>query len=136
MKVLLVGNGGRESALAWKIAQSSKLTHLYVSPGNAGTHQFGLNLNYKDFEIEKLLNFAINNQIDLTVIGPEIPLDLGIVDLFKSHGLKIFGPSKICAQIESSKSFAKKIMQKRNIPTASSKLFSNPNDAYEYVRKF
>ena len=76
MKVLLVGNGGRESALAWKIAQSSKLTHLYVSPGNAGTHQFGLNLNYKDFEIEKLLNFAINNQIDLTVIGPEIPLDL------------------------------------------------------------
>ncbi len=136
MKVLLVGNGGRESALAWKIAQSSKLTHLYVSPGNAGTNQFGLNLNYKDFEIEKLLDFAINNQIDLTVIGPEIPLDLGIVDLFKSHGLKIFGPSKICAQIESSKSFAKKIMQKRNIPTASSKFFSNPNDAYDYVTKF
>ena len=136
MKVLLVGNGGRESALAWKIAQSPKLSHLYISPGNAGTQQFGLNLNYRDSEIEKLLEFAINNQIDLTVLGTELTIDLVIVDLFKENGLKIFGPSQICAQIESSKSFAKQIMQKRNIPTADSKLFTNPKEAYEYVEDF
>ena len=114
MKILLVGSGGREHALAWKLAKNSRVEKIYVAPGNGGTaiESKCENINIDVNDIDKLLKFAIGNNIDLTVVGPEDPLTRGIVDRFKEEGLKIFGPSEKAAQLEGSKSFSKKLKKK------------------------
>ena len=116
MKVLIVGGGGREHTLVWKIAQSPLVKKIYCAPGNAGISQLAECISIKDTDINGLLKFADKNQVDLTVVGPEGPLSNGIVDAFQSQGLKIFGPSQRAAEIESSKIFAKYVMDKYNIP--------------------
>ena len=112
MKILLVGSGGREHAIAWKINQSPKLQNLYIAPGNAGTRSIGTNVEISDTDIDGLKKFASANEIDLTIVGPEAPLALGIVDVFMEAGLPIFGPKAAAARLESSKSFAKNVMEK------------------------
>ncbi|MEN3037910.1 MAG: phosphoribosylamine--glycine ligase [Candidatus Kryptonium sp.] len=124
MKILVVGSGGREHALVWKIAQSEKVEKIYCAPGNAGISEIAETVQIKSEDLNSLLNFAIEKKIDLTVVGPELPLSLGIVDLFESHGLKIFGPRKLPAEIESSKVFAKNFMKKYGIPTANYETFT------------
>ena len=118
MKVLIVGSGGREHALVWKIGQSPKVDKIYCAPGNAGIAQQAECVAIKADNLDGLLAFAQQNQIDLTVVGPEVPLTMGIVDKFQEQGLKIFGPSGKAAEIEGSKTFAKDLMAKYNIPTA------------------
>ena len=133
MKVLIVGSGGREHAIAWAIRKTnSENLHIYVAPGNAGTLPFATNVNIQITEIVELATFAKENNIDLTIVGSETPLALGIVDIFTMNNLKIFGPSKNASQIESSKEFAKNIMNKANVPTADSITF----DSYEESIKF
>ncbi len=117
MRVLIVGSGGREHALAWKISQSPRLDKLYCAPGNGGTIALGENVPIKDSDISGLADFALKERIDLTVVGPELPLSLGIVDLFESKGLRIFGPNKKAAELEGSKVFAKQFMERHKIPT-------------------
>ena len=112
MKVLIIGNGGREHTIAWKLNQSSKVTEIHSTPINAGIAKFGTCTDIAVEDIESLLKYAQNNKIDLTVVGPEIPLSLGIVDTFEKNGLKVFGPSKAASRIESSKGFAKDLMFK------------------------
>jgi phosphoribosylamine--glycine ligase len=107
MKVLIVGSGGREHALGWKISQSPLLKKLYCAPGNAGTEEIAENVPIGPEDIQGLVNFADEEKIDLTVVGPEVPLTLGIVDEFEKKGLKIFGPNKNAAKLEGSKVFAK-----------------------------
>ena len=102
MKILVVGEGGRESAIVKKISDSPSITELYIAPGNGGTSKYATNINVKSDDIESLLNFAKNNNIDLTIVGPEIPLSMGIVDLFEKNNLNIFGPTKKASKIESS----------------------------------
>lgn len=133
MKILLVGSGGREHAIAWKINQSPKLEKLFIAPGNAGTKSIGTNVEISDTDIEALKNFALAREIDLTIVGPEAPLALGIVDVFVETGLPIFGPTASAARLESSKSFAKDVMEKWNIPTASYKAFQDPEKANSYL---
>jgi len=133
MKILVVGGGGREHTLVWKIAQSPLVEKIYCAPGNAGISQLAECISIKDSDIDALLKFADKNQIDLTVVGPEVPLSLGIVDAFQSQGLKIFGPSKKAAELESSKIFAKYLMDKYNIPTASYKKFDEHEQAKKYL---
>lgn len=133
MKILLIGSGGREHALAWKLSQSPLVEKLYIAPGNPGTSSVGENCVIPAEDIEGLKAFAIDKRIDLTVVGPELPLTLGIVDLFQEAGLKIFGPTKIAAEIESSKVFAKAIMKRHKIPTAFSKTFDNMAAAVDYA---
>lgn len=135
MKVLVIGKGGREHALAWKINQSPLVEKVYVAPGNPGIEEFGVNVNIKDNDIEGLVKFALEEKIDLTVVGPETTLALGVADAFEEKGLKIFGPKKDVARLESSKDFAKKIMEKYNVPTGAYKTFDNKKDALEYVNK-
>jgi phosphoribosylamine--glycine ligase len=135
MNILVIGSGGREHALAWKIAQSAKVGKIYCAPGNAGTAQIAENVNLKAEDLPGLLKFAKDKQIDLTVVGPEVPLVLGIVDLFESHGLKIFGPSQAAAQLEGSKVFAKNLMKKYNIPTADFLSFTDPTEAKRFIEK-
>ena len=137
MKVLVVGSGGREHALAWKIAQSNKVKEVVVAPGNAGTsHEPKVNNVDIDAEdIDTLLSFTQQNAVDLTVVGPEAPLVAGIVDRFADGGLRCFGPSKAAAQLEGSKSFAKDFLSKYNIPTAAYHSFTDINDAEQYLRK-
>lgn len=118
MKVLVIGNGGREHALAWKISQSARVNQIFIAPGNAGTATVGRNVPLKLGEVERLLSFAQQESIDLTVVGPDDVLAAGIVDLFEQAGLRIFGPCKEAAQLESSKSFAKRFMLRHGIPTA------------------
>ncbi len=112
MKILLIGSGGRESALAWKLSQSSKVDELFIAPGNAGTAEYGTNLQIAADNLLALNEFALKEKVDLTVVGPEIPLAAGIVDLFKKDGLKVFGPNKKAAQLESSKIFSKNLLKK------------------------
>jgi phosphoribosylamine--glycine ligase len=133
MKVLVIGNGGREHALVWKIAQSPQVNKIYCAPGNPGTASIAENIAISPMDFESLLRFARNNQIDLTVVGPEDPLVSGIVDLFSHEGLNIFGPDKNAAQLEGSKTFAKNLMQKYDIPTASYKSFTSAIDAKKYI---
>ena len=133
MNVLIVGNGAREHAIAWKVKQSNKVNRLYVTPGNGGTREVGDNLLVSSSDIPGLLALAKDHQIDLTIVGPEIPLDAGIVDAFQAEGLRIFGPSKLAARLESSKVFAKDLFKKYGIPTASSEAFSSSNAALAYV---
>ncbi len=134
MDVLLIGSGGREHALAWKLKQSPQLGKLYVSPGNAGTMHIAENVDIEATNIEKLAEFAIEKKIGLTIIGPENPLELGIVDLFISKGLNIFGPTKNAARIESSKAFSKQLMEEAGVPTAQFKTFTDERGAVEYVQ--
>ena len=135
MKILLVGSGGREHAIAWKINQSDKLEKLYVAPGNAGTRSLATNLDISDSDIQGLKNFALQEEIDLTIVGPEGPLALGIVDVFMESGLPIFGPTASAARLESSKSFAKAVMEKWGIPTASYETFNDPQKAIIYLEE-
>ncbi len=134
MKVLVVGGGGREHALVWKIAQSPLVERIYCAPGNPGTAKLATNIPVKVEEIDKLLGFAKSEGVDLTVVGPELPLSLGIVDLFREYGLKVFGPSRYAARIEASKAFSKDLMKKYDIPTAAYGVFTDIPAAEEFIR--
>jgi len=135
MKLLVVGSGGREHALAWKLAQSPRVQLVYVAPGNGGTAQDERLANVDITDIHELADFAEREQVALTVIGPEAPLAAGIVNVFRSRGLKVFGPSKEAAQLESSKDFAKAFMKRHGIPTAAYETFSDAAAAHAYVDK-
>lgn len=135
MKVLVIGSGGREHALIWKIAQSKLADKIFCIPGNGGISEIAECLEIKTIETERLLSFARKEKIDITVVGPEAPLVLGIVDEFTNYGLKIFGPTQNCARLEESKVFAKNLMAKYGIPTADFKVFDNTKSAKEYIEK-
>ena len=137
MKVLIVGGGGREHALAWKTAQSPKVEKIYVAPGNAGTAAESKteNVSIGAENISDLLTFAKENKIELTIVGPEAPLVLGIVDAFQNAGLRCFGPSKAAAQLEGSKAFTKDFLARHNIPTAAYGYFTNLDEATAYIKK-
>lgn len=135
MKVLIIGGGGREHALVWKLGQSEKVAQIFVAPGNAGTAVSAQNIPIKDSDIDELLNFAQEKQIDLTVVGPEVPLALGIVDAFQAAGLAIFGPTQAAAQLEASKAFAKAFMQDLGIPTAVSHTVTDYETAVGALRE-
>ena len=135
MKILVIGGGGREHALVWKIAQSPLVTKLYCAPGNPGTAALAENLPIGVDQLDKLLAFAYENKIDLTVVGPEQPHSLGIVDLFEAHGLKVFGPSQNAAYIEGSKAFSKDLMQKYNVPTAAYGVFTDQDEAAAFINR-
>ncbi len=134
MKILVVGSGGREHALVWKISQSPMVDKIYCAPGNAGTRTLAENVAINADDITGLADFAIQNDIDLTVVGPEAPLVAGIVDVFEEKGLTVFGPSKAAAQLEGSKLFSKTHMQKYNIACAKGKPFTDPAKAKIYAR--
>ena len=133
MKILVVGSGGREHALVWKISQSPKVTRLYCAPGSAAIGELAECVAGGPEQIEKLADFAGKEKIDLTVVGPELPLTLGISDLFESRGLRIFGPDKAAARLEGSKAFAKEILHQNNIPTASFGTFTDSASAKKYL---
>lgn len=133
MKILVVGGGGREHALAWKLAQSPKVQVVYVAPGNAGTALDKRMQNLPITQVKELAEFAQREKIDLTVVGPEAPLAAGIVDLFRAQGLRIFGPTQAAAQLEASKDFAKSFMQRHGIPTAEYQTFSDAAQAHAYA---
>ena len=139
MKILLVGSGGRENAIAWKITSSESFrstdSKLFCAPGNPGISQFAECINLKSDDIQSLFDFAERENIELTIVGPEIPLSLGIADKFRAHGLKVFGPDKAAAEIESSKLFAKQLMSSHNIPTAKFKYFrrTEKDEAAEFL---
>ncbi len=133
MKILVVGSGGREHALAWKLAQAAGVTQVFVAPGNAGTAREPKLENLPITDLNALADFATDNAVHLTVVGPEAPLAGGIVDIFRARGLKIFGPTKAAAQLESSKDFAKRFMARHNIPTAGFETFTDPAAAHDYV---
>ena len=135
MKVLVVGSGGREHALAWKIKQSPKASNIYCAPGNAGTAKIAENVNIAANDIDSLLKFVKKVGIELTVVGPEGPLVAGIVDRFKAEGLRIFGPDAFAAQLEGSKVFSKDIMRKLDIPTADFQVFTDADAAMDHVAK-
>jgi len=135
MKILIVGSGGREHALVWKISQSKRVTKIFAAPGNPGMKQLADLVDIKPASIIELADFAQEQKIDLTVVGPEQPLGLGIVDEFNSRNLKIFGPTQKAAMIETSKSFAKDFMRKNNIPTADFKVINSAAVALEYFQK-
>ncbi len=133
MKVLVIGGGGREHALAWKLAQSPKVQQVYVAPGNGGTARDKTLINVPISDVAQLREWAQANQIGLTVVGPEAPLAAGVVDEFLAHGLRIFGPTRAAAQLESSKAFSKAFMARHAIPTAEFETFTDPVAAHAYV---
>jgi phosphoribosylamine---glycine ligase len=133
LTVLLVGSGGREHALAWKLKQSARMGRLFIAPGNAGTKEVGENVPIEATAVDELLQFALENQVDVTIVGPENPLSLGIVDMFRAKGLVIFGPTKAAAQIESSKAFAKDLMREAGVPTAEYQTFKELEAAIRYA---
>ncbi|MEY4439743.1 MAG: hypothetical protein RIQ36_1207 [Pseudomonadota bacterium] len=133
MNVLVIGGGGREHALAWKIAQSNKVQKVFVAPGNGGTARDKRLDNIDITDVVALREFAQGNGIELTVVGPETPLAVGVVDEFRAHGLRIFGPTKAAAQLESSKAFSKAFMKRHNIPTAEYETFTDAQAAHDYV---
>lgn len=135
MKVLVIGKGGREHAIAHAVSRSSKVTAVYAAPGNPGMKSIATNVNISDSDVEGLVAFAKENQIDLTIVGPEHTLSLGVVDAFQKEGLKIFGPTKAAAQVESSKDFAKRIMMRHGIPTAAYATFDDKDAAVCYVKE-
>ena len=135
MKVLVIGKGGREHAIAHAVSKSKKVTAVYAAPGNPGMKQIATNVNISDSDVEGLVAFAKENQIDLTIVGPEHTLSLGVVDAFQKEGLKIFGPTKAAAQVESSKDFAKQIMMRHGIPTAAYATFDDKDAAVCYVKE-
>ena len=136
MKILVVGGGGREHAICWKLSNESDVEKIYCAPGNAGISSVAKCIDIQDSDIENLLKFAKENQIDLTIVGPEIPLVAGIVDAFEKEGLKIFGPNKECAQLEGSKAFSKDFMIRHNLPTAKYKEYTNLDEAISEIDSF
>ena len=136
MRILVVGGGGREHAICWKLNNESNVEKIYCAPGNAGISSVAKCIDIQDSDIENLLKFAKENQIDLTIVGPEIPLVAGIVDAFEKEGLKIFGPNKKCAQLEGSKSFSKDFMIRHNLPTAKYKEYTNLDEAITEIDSF
>lgn len=133
MNVLVIGGGGREHALAWKIAQSNKVQKVFVAPGNGGTARDKRLDNIDITDVVALREFAQSHGVELTVVGPETPLAAGVVDEFREHGLRIFGPTKAAAQLESSKAFSKAFMKRHNIPTAEYETFTDAQAAHDYV---
>ena len=136
MRILVVGGGGREHAICWKLSKEANVEKIYCAPGNAGISNVAECIDIGDSDIENLLKFAKENQIDLTIVGPEIPLVAGIVDAFEKEGLKIFGPNKECAQLEGSKSFSKDFMIRHNLPTAKYKEYTNLDEAITEIDSF
>lgn len=135
MKVLVVGGGGREHTLVWKLSQSPKVDKIFCAPGNAGISKLATCVEILPEDIQGLLSFAEKEKIDLTVVGPEVPLVAGIVDEFEMRGLKIFGPNKKAAQIEGSKVFSKNFMKKYDIPTAAFEVFEDLNKAVDFIKQ-
>jgi len=135
MKILVIGSGGREHALAWRLAQGAKVQKVFVAPGNPGTAQEDGVENVALTSIPELLAFAQSEDIYMTVVGPEAPLAAGVVDVFRAAGLRIFGPTKAAARLESSKDFAKAFMVRHNIPTAFYQTFSDLAGAHAFVEK-
>ena len=135
MNVLVIGGGGREHALAWKIAQSPRADRVFVAPGNAGTAIDAENVDIPAGDIERLIKFAKENNVSLTVVGPEVPLCAGITDAFKKEGLRVFGPSKEAAQLEGSKVFCKKLLRKADVPTADYQAFRSRESALIYLEE-
>jgi phosphoribosylamine---glycine ligase len=135
MNILVIGGGGREHALAWKIAQSPRVARVFVAPGNAGTARDDALANVALTAVDDLVAFARSEQIAFTVVGPEAPLAAGVVDAFRAAGLRIFGPTKAAAQLESSKDFAKAFMQRHGLPTAQYRTFTDAREAHAYVAK-
>ncbi|MFW6036057.1 MAG: phosphoribosylamine--glycine ligase [Halothermotrichaceae bacterium] len=135
MKVLVVGSGGREHVLTWKLTQSNKVDKVYTAPGNAGTEKIAENVNIDIMDLEGLIRFVKNEKIDMTFVGPEAPLVTGIVDRFKKEGLKVFGPTQDAAQLEGSKVFSKRLMKDYNIPTAEYEVFTEPQKAVTYIKE-
>jgi len=135
MRVLVVGSGGREHALVWKLSQSPEVDGLFCAPGNGGISQLAELVDIGAEDIESLAEFAETKDIDLTVVGPEAPLAKGVVDAFEKRGLRIFGPNKAAARLESSKAFAKNLMKKSHVPTAQFAVFDDPQAARAYVRQ-
>ena len=133
MRVLVVGGGGREHALVWKIAQSSQVEAMYAAPGNAGISEHAECVDIGAEDVDQLLRFARHRGIDLTVVGPEAPLVAGVVDRFQEAGLRVFGPAKEAAQLEGSKVFAKRLMREAHIPAAEFRVFDHPATAHEYL---
>ncbi|MBN2583377.1 MAG: phosphoribosylamine--glycine ligase [Planctomycetes bacterium] len=133
MRILIVGSGGREHALAWKIAQSPRVKKIFTAPGNPGTAQFGENVDIAVDDLESLLDFARREKIDLTVVGPERPLVAGIVDTFQAAGLRVFGPNAAAAQLEGSKSFCKQLLRHHAVPTAEYRIFKRVTDARKFI---
>ncbi|HSH36760.1 phosphoribosylamine--glycine ligase [Schnuerera sp.] len=136
MKVLVIGSGGREHALCWKIAESLKVSKIYCAPGNGGTKEIAENIDINPEEIDRLLDFALKENIDLTVVGPEGPLVMGIVDKFNEKGLNIFGVNKKAAQLEGSKAYAKSFMEKHNIPTGRYRKYTDIEEAMKGLDQF
>jgi phosphoribosylamine--glycine ligase len=135
VKILVIGSGGREHALAWKLKQSPAVDRIFCAPGNAGTAQLGENVAIGASDLAALARFAKQNSIDLTVVGPDDPLALGIVDLFAAQGLPVFGPNKTAARLESSKIFGKELMRKNEIPTAAARTFTDSNEALNFLEE-
>src|SRR3972149_2293257 len=133
MNVLLIGSGGREHAIAWKLAQSKSLDKLYIAPGNAGTVKCGENVPIAGTETDKLLDFAKQNDVELVVVGPEDPLAAGVVDEFEAAGIKALGPSREAAQLEADKAFAKQLMRSAAVSTAEGRIFDRFKDAKAYI---
>lgn len=135
MKVLIIGNGGREHALAWKVAQDERVNRVFVAPGNAGTagEDKVSNIDIDVLDIDRLVAFAREENIDLTIVGPEAPLVAGVVDQFEHAGLTVFGPVQAAAQLEGSKAFTKDFLARHNIPTAAYQNFTDIESAKAYV---
>lgn len=133
MRVLVIGNGGREHALAWKLRQSSRVTQVFIAPGNAGTAEEGENINIAANDIPGLIKFAQANQIGLTVVGPEGPLVDGVVDAFQAAKLRVFGPSRAASQLEGSKIFCKEMLRHADVPSADFHVFKNPETAQRFI---
>lgn len=136
MKILIIGGGGREHAIAWKLSNENSVKTIYCAPGNAGIGEIAQCIDINDSNIEELLKFAKDNKVDLTIVGPEVPLVKGIVDEFEKEGLKIFGPNKECSQLEGSKAFSKDFMIRHNIPTAKYKEYTNIDEAIAEIDSF
>ncbi|MFZ4482261.1 MAG: phosphoribosylamine--glycine ligase, partial [Rhodoferax sp.] len=133
MKILVIGGGGREHALAWKLAQSDKAKKIYLAPGNGGTAMDGRFENIDLTDVQDLCGWAVSQKITLTVVGPEAPLAAGVVDEFRKHGLRVFGPTRAAAQLESSKAFSKAFMKRHGIPTADYQTFTDAAAAHSHV---
>jgi len=133
MRLLVIGRGGREHALAWKLARSPRVSRVFVAPGNAGTAAVAENVALDITEFDRVIRFAKKESIDLTIVGPEDPLANGIVDAFRKEGLRVFGPDRDAARIEGSKVFAKELMRHADVPTAEFRIFDHPDHARYYI---
>lgn len=134
MKILVVGGGGREHAIVWKLAQSPRVTELFCAPGNGGIAQLATCVPIKATDLDGIVNFAKEKKIDFVVVAPDDPLAMGMVDALEEAGIPAFGPSKAAARIEASKAFSKALMKKYNIPTANYEEFDDPDEAEAYLR--